>query len=52
METGKWIRLVTSRDGGAFPKEMLDDKNFKELNVWKLMSKSMFHTKFKQRIGL
>lgn len=33
METGKWIRLVTSRDGGAFPKEMLDDKNFKELNV-------------------
>ena len=33
METGKWIRLVTSRDGGAFPKEMLDDKSFKELNV-------------------
>ena len=33
MATGKWIRLVTTRDGGAFPKEMLDDKNFKELNV-------------------
>lgn len=33
ITTGKWIRLVTSKDGGAFPKEMLDDKNFKELNV-------------------
>lgn len=33
MATGNWIRLVTTRDGGAFPKEMLDDKNFKELNV-------------------
>ena len=33
ITTGKWIRLVTSKDGGAFPKEMLDDKHFKELNV-------------------
>ncbi len=33
ITTGKWIRLVTSRDGGAFPKEMLDDNHFKELNV-------------------
>lgn len=33
ISTGKWIRLVTSKDGGAFPKEMLDDKHFKELNV-------------------
>lgn len=33
ITTGKWIRLVTSEDGGAFPKEMLDDKHFKELNV-------------------
>ncbi len=33
IATGKWIRLVTSKDGGAFPKEMLDDNHFKELNV-------------------
>ena len=33
ITTGKWIRLVTTKDGGAFPKEMLDDKHFKELNV-------------------
>ncbi len=33
IATGKWIRLVTSKDGGAFPKEVLDDKHFKELNV-------------------
>ncbi len=33
ITTGKWIRLVTSKDGRAFPKEMLDGKHFKELNV-------------------
>lgn len=33
ITTGKWMRLVTSKDGGAFPKEMLDDMHFKELNV-------------------
>lgn len=33
ITTGRWIRLVTSKDGGAFPKEMLDEKHFKELNV-------------------
>lgn len=33
ITTGKWIRLVTAKDGGAFPKEKLDDKHFKELNV-------------------
>ncbi len=33
IATGRWIRLVTSKDGGAFPKEMLDEKHFKELNV-------------------
>ena len=31
--SGRWIRLVTSKDGGAFPKEMLDDKKFKELDL-------------------
>ena len=31
--TGKWIRLVTSKDGGAFPKEILDNKHYNELNV-------------------
>ena len=33
ITTGKWIRLVTSKDGGAFPKKMLDDQHFKEFNV-------------------
>ncbi|MGN1200800.1 MAG: dual OB domain-containing protein [Candidatus Caccovivens sp.] len=33
ISTGKWIRLVTSKDGGAFPKEMLDEKHIKELCV-------------------
>lgn len=31
--TGKWIRLVTSKDGDAFPKEILDNKHYNELNV-------------------
>ncbi len=33
LKTGEWIRLVTSDKGGAFPKEMLDDNNIKELDV-------------------
>ena len=33
ITTGKWTRLVSSKNGGAFPKEMLDDNHFKELNV-------------------
>lgn len=33
ITSGKWIRLVTTKDGGAFPKEMLDDKHFEELNL-------------------
>ncbi len=33
ITTGKWIRLVTSKDGGVFPKEMIDENHFKELNV-------------------
>lgn len=39
ITTGKWIRLVTSKDGGAFPKEILDDKHFKELNVLEVEAK-------------
>ena len=39
ITTGKWIRLVTSKDGGAFPKEILDDKHFKELNVLEVEDK-------------
>lgn len=42
ITTGKWIRLVTSKDGGAFPKEMLDDKHFKELNVLEVEVKGHF----------
>ena len=33
IPNGKWIRLVTSKDGDAFPKELLDDKNIKELDL-------------------
>ncbi len=33
ITTEKWVRLVTSKEGRAFPKEMLDEKHFKELNV-------------------
>lgn len=33
MSTGKWIRLVNSKNGDAFPKELLDDNNYKELDI-------------------
>lgn len=39
VATGRWIRLVTSKDGGAFPKEKLDDAHFKELDVLEVQLK-------------
>ena len=33
LGTGKWIRLVTSKDGNAFPKDLLDDQKVKELTL-------------------
>lgn len=33
LSTGKWIRLVTSKDGDAFPKNLLDDQKVKEFTL-------------------
>lgn len=33
LGTGKWIRLVTSKDGNAFPKDLLDDQKVKEFTL-------------------
>lgn len=44
VATGRWIRLVASKDGGAFPKEKLDDAHFKELDVLEVQLKK--HTPY------
>ncbi len=46
MFTGKWIRLVNSKDGDAFPKDLLDDKNYNELDIIEVeLKKSVpYHT--------
>lgn len=33
ISTGKWIRLVSSKKGGAFPKALLDENDFKEFDI-------------------
>lgn len=33
VTNGGWIRLVSSKDGGAFPKEMLDDDKINVLDI-------------------
>ncbi|MCL2228430.1 MAG: hypothetical protein FWC00_01215 [Firmicutes bacterium] len=33
LQTKQWIRLVSSKDGGAIPKELLDDRNINVLDV-------------------
>lgn len=42
ISTGKWIRLVSSRKGGAFPKYLLDESNFKEFDVLEIELKHHF----------
>jgi hypothetical protein len=38
--SGKWIRLVSTKDGGAFPKELFDDSNINVLDVIEVQFKS------------
>jgi hypothetical protein len=33
LQSGAWIRLVSSKDGGAFPKELFDDNGIEVLDV-------------------
>lgn len=46
MFAGKWIRLVRSKDGESFPKELLDNKNYKELDIIEVELKQVvpYHT--------
>ena len=33
ISNGQWIRLVSTKDGGVFPKELLDDANINVLDI-------------------
>lgn len=48
LERGSWVRLVSTKDGGAFPKELFDDNGIEVLDVVKVDLKE--HTPYKTQV--